>query len=260
MIRLAINGAAGRMGRMVIALARDNEDFEVTSAIERDGHADISKDCGTIARVGELGVPIGISAGDFDVMIDFSGPAGLLSALTICVEREKSLVTGTTGIGEEHRNAMLDASGKIGVFAASNFSKGIAALLKTCRELAVSFPGADVEIVEAHHRMKSDAPSGTALSIGKAIASARGHNFDEVALFERRGQIGPRTAKKIGFSSVRGGGIVGDHKVLFALPYETLIIEHRAVSRELFASGAMDAAKFIQGKTGLFGMNDLITS
>ncbi|RKZ28263.1 4-hydroxy-tetrahydrodipicolinate reductase [bacterium] len=260
MIRLAVNGAAGRMGRSVIALAFYDDRFEIRAATEKEDHPQIGTDCGVPAGIGESGVLISETAGDFDVIIDFSDPEGLLTAIELALKNSAAIVTGTTGLDEKHLARLTEVSGKIGVFRASNFSRGIAAVTEIARKLASAFPGADIEIVEAHHRNKIDSPSGTALTIGKNIAEVRGKKLDDIMTSGRKGRTGPRPSGQIGFHSVRGGDIIGEHKVIFGLPYETVIIEHRAISRELFAAGALEAAAFIHGKTGYFDMEDLILS
>ncbi len=258
MIRLAVNGAAGRMGRMVVKLAACDERFELVGAIEIPCHQQLGTDSGVVAGIGTNGLPITESAQSFEVLIDFSTPNGTLSAIEMALTEKAALVTGTTSLGEEHHTALMDASRTIGVFQASNFSLGITALAQIVGNLAKSLPKADVEIVEAHHAAKADSPSGTAITLAKEIANARGTTLDNVAVFGRHGRLGTRPPEQIGIHAIRGGGIIGDHRIFLTLPYESIILEHRAISRELFAAGALEAAAFIHEKTGYFDMKDLM--
>ncbi|MGC9316225.1 MAG: 4-hydroxy-tetrahydrodipicolinate reductase, partial [bacterium] len=153
---------------------------------------------------------------------------------------------------------LKSASAEIGIFTASNFSVGIALCGDLASQAAKSLPTADIEIIEAHHKNKADAPSGTALELAKKIVESRNLNFEKDIVYCRDGKDCSRKPNEIGISAVRGGGIIGEHRILLALPYETLIIEHRAISRDVFAGGALDAAEFVAGKTGYFGINDLL--
>lgn len=258
MIRLAIYGAAGKMGTRVVSLASKDDRFEIAAAVERPDSQKIGIDCGILAEIGEIGVPISDSASGFDVLIDFTTPIGTLSAIELALENGAALVTGTTGLEEEHISALKEASNKIGVFRASNFSRGIAVVAEVVGQLAKTFPDTDIEIVEAHHRLKTDSPSGTALTLGERIAEARGCELAEIAAFGRHGNLGQRPSGQIGIHAIRGGDIIGEHRIVFALPHETIIIEHRAIDRDLFASGALEAAVFVNGKIGYFEMKDLI--
>jgi len=243
---------------MVAALASADERFKIVAALESTGNAHLGEDVGTVAGIGKIGVPITETAVDFDVIIDFSSPTGAMTAVLVALENDAAIVTGTTGLNPEEFEVLMDAANNIGVFTASNFSRGIAALREVATKLARDLPDADIEIVEAHHRMKADSPSGTALLIAEDLAAARNEKLDEIARYGRHGKIGPREDREIGISAVRGGGIIGEHSVILALPYETITIEHRVVSRELFAVGALDVAVFIHDKIGYFEMKDLI--
>ena len=259
MIRIAINGAGGRMGRRIVALAAEDARFEIAGAVEAAGHPAIGADCGTVAGIGPVGVAIGKDAQDVDAIIDFSTPIGTEAAMHSAIAGKAALVTGTTGLDEDFLRRLRDAGKKIGVFRASNFGLGIAALRDIAQRLARTFPNADIEIVEAHHRAKIDSPSGTAIDIARSIAETRDVQIEEVARFGRNGAVGPRSNDEIGVHSIRGGGIVGDHRIIFAMPHETIAIEHRAISRDLFAAGALEAAAFVFDKIGFFGMDDLIS-
>ena len=258
MIDIGVFGAAGRMGKRIIALANQDGRFVVTSAFEKHGHPKIGADCGELAGIGSIGVEIGAEKGDFDVLIDFSSPEGILNALDLALNRGSSLVSGTTGLGEEHFRALKDASEKIGVFYASNFSMGITVLAKIAVDTADYLLDSDIEIVEAHHNRKADSPSGTALSLAGKIAETRGEKLENLAIYGRdRGKTGPRSNNQIGIHAVRGGGIIGEHKIMYILPHEMVVLEHRAFSRDVFAAGALEAANFVVGKTGYFDMENL---
>lgn len=258
MIRLAVFGADGRMGRRVVALSSVDKRFKLVSAVEKEDNPNLGKDAGLIAGIGEIGVRMDTTAKDFDVLIDFSVPDAIFRAIDLCVKNSSALVSGVTGLGEKEFDALREASKKIGVFHASNFSKGVASLALVVKDLANRLPDADIEIVEAHHRGKSDSPSGTAISLGKTISESRGTDFEKSVLYGRHGKFEKREKEEIGIHSLRAGGIIGEHAIYFSLPYETIIVEHRAISRDLFVAGALDSAEFIFGKIGFFSMNDLL--
>jgi 4-hydroxy-tetrahydrodipicolinate reductase len=260
MIRIAISGAAGRMGRRIAAITAGDARFQLVAATEAPSHPALGSDLGEVAGIGALGVEVSCEAHDFDVMVDFSTPNGAMAALDAAIDENAAIVSGTTGLSENQMGRLRKASEGIGVFYASNFSIGIAALRRIASELATLLPNADIEIVEAHHRDKVDSPSGTAIDLARSIAEARGATIENVARFGRNGAVGPRRDEEIGIHSVRGGGIVGDHRGIFALPNEVIAIEHRAISRDLFASGALDAVAFIFGKIGFYGIQDLLST
>ena len=246
------------MGKRVIALASGDKRFSIAGAFEKKENPSFGLDCGEVAGVGKIGIPITEKIVGFDVLIDFSSPEGILSALDLALENNASFVSGTTGLNEKIIGLLKESSKKIGVFHAPNFSAGIAAVEKAAVELSKMLGNADIEINEKHHNLKADAPSGTALKLAKAIADNKNIALEENAVYCRKGNIGARKKDEIGILSLRGGGIVGDHEIIFANKFETIIVEHRAISRDLFAAGALDAAEFIFGKTGFFDMNDLI--
>jgi len=258
MIRLAINGALGRMGREIFALSLDDERFKVVGGIEIEGHSAIGKDYGIATGMKRIGIPISKNCSGFDVLIDFSTPEGTLKAVELALKNRATLVSGTTDLDEAHHRRFREVSKEIGLFWSSNFSRGIAALSDISAKLARIFEDADIEIIEQHHRDKADSPSGTAYKIAERIAESRQITIEDNVEFGRKGRTGPRKKGEIGIHSIRGGGIIGDHSVLFATPFENLIIEHRAISRHLFAHGALAAAAFIYGKVGYFDMNDII--
>jgi 4-hydroxy-tetrahydrodipicolinate reductase len=239
LLRLAINGADGRMGRALQDLLRGDTRFELVAAIGA------SSDWRNVSKL--------------DVVIDFSSPAGFDGALAYCVAHRIALVSGTTGLEDAQRNAVADAARTIPVLHAANFSLGIAVLTRVLREAAAALPDWDLEILEAHHARKVDAPSGTALALGRAAAQARGLDFDQVALLSREGQVGARGGKAIGFASVRAGDIVGEHTALLATAGERLELSHRATDRAIFARGALAAAAWIAGKPpGVYTIDDVI--
>jgi len=259
-IKLAIHGVAGRMGRRIVALASADSRFEIVAGLEIADHPSLGTDCGLLAGIGEISVLVADAGSGFDVIIDFSTPDSAMTALDLAIAHRACFVSGTTGLSPEMLDRMRSAGEKTGVFHASNFSKGISALSAIVSFWARALPDADIEIVETHHRKKADSPSGTALELADRAAKSRGATIEEVGVFGRRGRLGPRTGEEIGVHAVRGGGVIGEHSVIFATPFESLIVEHRALSRDVFAAGALSAAAFIIGKTGFFGMQDLIST
>lgn len=227
-IRLAVSGANGRMGRALQALLHGDARFDLAGCISASDQWR--------------------NAPGLDVAIDFSSAAGFDAALAHCVANRVALVSGTTGLAAPQRAALTEAARVIAVLHAANFSLGIAVLTRALREAARALPGWDLEILEAHHAQKMDAPSGTALALGRAAAEARGQSFDDVAVLSRAGQVGVRPAGAIGFASLRAGDIVGEHTALLATSGERLELSHRATDRAIFARGALAAAAWIAGK------------
>ncbi|MGN6788767.1 MAG: 4-hydroxy-tetrahydrodipicolinate reductase [Rhodanobacteraceae bacterium] len=238
-LRLAINGANGRMGRALQALLRDDARFVLTAAVTASDEWR--------------------NAPKLDAVIDFSTPAGFDSALAHCRAHKVAFVCGTTGLDAGQRAKLQEAAQDIPVLYAANFSLGIAVLTKLLRDAASALPDWDLEIVEAHHARKVDAPSGTALALGRAAASARGQDFDEVAVFARHGHTGARKNGAIGFASIRAGEIVGEHSVLLATKDERIELAHRAYDNTIFARGALHAAAWLAGKpAGTYSLDDLL--
>jgi 4-hydroxy-tetrahydrodipicolinate reductase len=243
-LRLAINGATGRMGAAVLGLLHDDARFKVVAAIAA---ADST-------RAGELAWPDRDTlrfesqwpSSPVDAVIDFSGPAGLTSALDFCLERRVALVSGTTGADASLRARLDQAAAHIPLLHANNFSLGIAVLARLLRQAAAALPDWDLEIIEAHHGRKRDAPSGTALALGEVAATARGTTLGEVGLDARR--AGPRPAGGIGFAVVRGGDIVGEHTAMLIGAGERVELSHRATDRGIFARGAIEAAHWLCGR------------
>ncbi len=263
MIRVAIAGASGRMGRMLVETVLDAPDAELVGALDVAGAPGIGRDAGeTLGR--ETGVAVtadvGAALARADVLIDFTRPEGTLAHLRECAARGVSMVVGTTGFDEAGRGAIEAAAARIGIVFAPNMSVGVTVTLKLL-EVAASLlgDGYDIEITEAHHRHKVDAPSGTALGMGRAIAGALGKDLDAVATWARHGHTGERPPGTIGFSVVRGGDIVGDHTVLFAGTGERVEITHRSSSRATYAQGSLRACRFLAGRgPGLFDMQDVL--
>jgi len=262
MIRLAINGALGRVGRIVGVLALESGKFDVAAAIESPQSPSLGKDYGLLLGRESGGVKIASSlAGKADVLVDFSSPAAAMLRLGECVKSKTAAVICTTGLGEVEQRKLKEASKKIAVVRASNTSVGIAALMRAVPELARLLGDAyDIEIVEAHHRGKKDAPSGTAVSFAEALSAATGRTWPDDFTFGRKGATGTRGAVEIGIHAVRAGGIVGEHSIIFASDDDVITVTHRAGSRDLFARGALRAAEFAaHAKPGLYGMQDVLT-
>ncbi len=262
MTRVAIAGAAGRMGRTLIELAAETDGIEVTAALEHDGCGELGLDAGRVAGIAEAGVSIGndlaACADDFDVLIDFTLPEATEQNVARCRELGKGMVIGTTGITDA---ACIDAAAAdIGIVYAPNMSVGVNLCFKLLEIAAAALGDAvDIEVIEAHHRHKIDAPSGTAVRMGEILADTLGRNLAECAVYGREGRTGARDRQTIGFETIRAGDIVGDHTVLFAGDGERVEITHRASSRRTFAGGALRAAGWLTGRgAGRFDMQDVL--
>jgi 4-hydroxy-tetrahydrodipicolinate reductase len=261
--RVAIAGSTGRMGRALIEAVFQSPDFRLHAALERADSPLLGKDAGEL-----LGSPCGVRIGadldaalaGADVLIDFTRPEGTLRHLDVCAAHGVKMVIGTTGMSAEQKAAIADAANLVALVFAPNMSVGVTLVLKLLDTAArVLQEGYDIEIVEAHHRHKVDAPSGTALRMGEVIARAIGRELSEVAVYGREGVTGERNPRTIGFATVRGGDIVGDHTALFAGIGERIEITHKASSRATFALGALRAARFLAGKErGLYDMQDVL--
>ncbi len=264
MIHVAIAGAAGRMGRHLLEACHAVEEMRCTVALEHPDHPSIGADAGELAGLGRLNVPIVANLAPlverFDVLIDFTRPAATLAHLALCQTASKAMVIGTTGFSADQKAAIARAAEIIPIVFAPNMSVGVNLCFKLL-ELAARVLGdsADIEIIEAHHRHKVDAPSGTALAMGQVIAQTLGRELEPCAVYGRQGVTGERDRATIGFSTVRAGDIVGEHTVLFADVGERLEITHRASSRMTFAKGAIRAAAWLAGRgPGLFDMRDVL--
>ena len=264
MTRIAIPGAAGRMGRNLIEACRRAEGLTLGAATERSGHELIGSDAGLVAGLGPAGVAIGEDleglVDGFDVLIDFTVPAAAMVHLDICRRHGKRMVIGTTGFDAEQKGLISAAAADIGVVFAPNMSVGVNLCLKLLDTAArVLGDSVDIEVIEAHHRHKVDAPSGTALRMGEVVAAALGRDLRECAVYGREGITGPRERHTIGFETIRAGDIVGEHTVMFAAEGERVEITHKASSRMTFASGAVRAAAWLMGQpAGLYDMQDVL--
>ena len=261
-MRIAIAGASGRMGRMLIEAVSQSTDLQLTVALDITGAPMLAQDASAF-----LGKPSGVlitdqlcAIKDADCLIDFTRPEGSLQHLQACVEHGVNMVIGTTGFDDVGKAAIAKAAESIGIVFAPNMSVGVNATLKLLDIAArILNSGYDVEVFEAHHKHKVDAPSGTALKMGETIAQAWGKSLDEIATWTRHGHTGPRQTGEIGFSVVRGGDIVGDHTVFFCGTGERIEISHRSSSRAGYAEGSLRAARFLEGKSaGLFDMQTVL--
>lgn len=264
MIAVALAGAAGRMGRLLTAALSAAEDMRIGAALEHPQSPHIGSDVGALAGIGAVDVSIGHDvaavADAFDVLVDFSRPAGALAKLDLCVDQRKGVVLGTTGFDAEGLRAIDAAAEQVPLLMAPNMSVGVNIAFKLIEYAAKAFGDeVDVEVFEAHHRHKVDAPSGTAVRMGEILARALNRDLATDAVYGRQGITGERDRRSIGFHSLRGGDIVGDHTVTFAGAGERIEITHRAANRENFAAGAVQAVRFIAGrKAGLYDMNDVL--
>jgi 4-hydroxy-tetrahydrodipicolinate reductase len=252
------------MGRAVIDICHQEEGSVLAAAIERSGSPFLGKDVGEMAGIGQLRVPITEHLAQvmdaFDVLIDFSNPNATLTHVAVCQKAKKRLVIGTTGIGDAGRRVIEAAAQDCAIVWAPNMSIGVNLCFKLL-DIAARVLGndTDIEVIEAHHRHKIDAPSGTALRMGEVIAEALGRDLKTCAVYGRQGQIGARERNTIGFETIRAGDIVGEHTVLFAGQGERVEIAHKASSRTIFAQGAMRAARWlIDHERGLFDMQDVL--
>jgi len=261
-LNIAIAGSTGRMGRALLEAVSQASDMRLYAALERAGSPVVGRDAGEFG--GAAGVKLNdspsVALKGCHALIDFTRPEATLEHLKICRELGVNIVIGTTGFTPEQKQAIADAGKEVGVVFAPNMSVGVNLSLKLLDIAArVLSEGYDIEIVEAHHRHKVDAPSGTALRMGEVVANALGRDLAECAVYGREGVTGERSPSTIGFATVRGGDIVGDHTVLFAGIGERVEITHKASSRATFALGALRAARFLaqQGK-GLYDMQDVL--
>lgn len=260
MTTLAITGAAGRMGMRLIALAHQSNDLKVVAALERPDHPQQAKDAGPVAGIESIGVPVTTSFSQKpDVLIDFTAPASMRQWLDICRTRDIAMVVGTTGLGDADHAAIDAAAGEIPILQAPNMSLGVNLLFKIAADVARRLgDDYDIEIVEAHHRFKKDAPSGTAMGLAYAILQSTGKSRD-VLVFDRHGDDVPRKAGQIGMHALRIGDEVGRHTAYFAALGERLELTHVATSRDTFARGALAAARWLVAqKPGRYGMADVL--
>ena len=261
MLKIAITGASGRMGRMLIDATLKAEDLKLAAALVPEGEPCIGEDAGQT-----MGLTTGVSissdlscARGCDVLIDFTRPAGTVKHLEFCRTNKIAMVIGTTGLSADEVALVREAAKDIPIVFAPNMSVGVNVTLKLVEIAAKLLADYDCEIVEMHHRHKVDAPSGTALEMGRRVASARGQTFEDVALLSREGHTGERSQPTIGFASLRGGDVVGDHTVIFANTGERIEISHKSGSRAGYANGSLAAARFLSTKNnGLYTMSDVL--
>ncbi len=260
-IKVAVNGAAGRMGQRIVALVHADLELELAAALEAAGSPHLGRDAGEVAGLGPVGVKIGTELSTrVDVVIDFSTPAGLTAIAQVCGERGIALVGATTGLSEEQSSVVLTAAQETPVVLAPNMSLAVNLAMKLVREAAralKSLPdGVDVEVVERHHRFKEDAPSGTALKFGQIVAEEMGQTEHRHG---RAGQTGKRPRHEIGYHALRTGDNVGEHTIVFGLLGETLEVYVRGHTRDSYAYGALAAAKFlVRQRAGLYTMADVL--
>jgi 4-hydroxy-tetrahydrodipicolinate reductase len=261
--RIAIAGSAGRMGRMLLEAVVQDGSAALAAALEQTGNAQVGRDAGTL-----IGAPRGVLISDSpekvlagcDVLIDFTRPEGTLQHLAVCRRLKVRMVIGTTGFDDTGKKAIADAARDIGIVFAPNMSVGVNVMLKLLEMAGKAMGGDhDIEIIEAHHKHKVDAPSGTALKMGEVVAGAMGKSLKDCAVYAREGHTGERKPGTIGFATIRGGDIVGDHTVMFAGTGERVEITHRSGSRANYAQGALRAAHFLMSKPhGLYDMWDVL--
>ncbi|MCC2638347.1 MAG: 4-hydroxy-tetrahydrodipicolinate reductase [Moraxellaceae bacterium] len=265
MTRIAIAGAGGRMGRALVQAIAAAPGATLAVAIERPDSSLLGADAGELAGLGPLGVKVtgdlAAVIDDFDVLIDFTVPAATAANIALCRQAGRRIVIGTTGLDEGQKASLQAAAGNTGIVYSGNYSIGVNVTLRLLELAAQTFGDTvDIEILEAHHRHKVDAPSGTALMMGEAVAGALGRDLKDVAVYERHGHTGPRARETIGFQTIRGGDIVGDHNVMFIGEGERVEIRHVATSRMNFASGAVRAALWVAARpAGLYDMRDVLS-
>ena len=264
MLKIAVLGAAGRMGRAVLSCIFEVDDLKLVGAVTETGDALLGRDAGELVGAKSVGVPLtdersqGLNGAQ--VAVDFTLPTVTEANLRACVERGAALVIGTTGLEERHHKAMQKAAHEIPIVYARNMSVGVNVFMEVVARAAKALgDGYDVEIAETHHRHKVDAPSGTALALGERVAAASGRKLKDLAVYARHGQTGPRVPGTIGFSVVRGGNVVGEHVVRFIGAEEEVEFSHRAADRKTFARGALRAARWAAGQApGLYSLTDVL--
>ena len=263
-IPVAIAGAAGRMGRMLVQAVHAEAGMTVAGAVEREGEPQVGADAGTVAGIGEIGVGIGDSLDRAldaaEVCIDFTLPEPTVEHARTCRSRRRPMVIGTTGLSPDQLAALEDAARDVAIVRAPNMSVGVNLCFKLLDVAARALgDSVDVEIIEAHHRNKVDAPSGTAVRMGEIVAGALGRDLAECAVYGREGRTGPRDRRTIGFETIRAGDVVGEHTVMFGGEGERIELTHRSASRANFAAGAVRAARWVVDRPpGLYDMQDVL--
>ena len=261
-IKAIVVGAAGKMGGRIIHIIKETPSIELYRAIERPDHPSIGKDIGEIVGLGHIGIPLEgkLKKEEGDVIINFTNPYASIESLEFAKEVGLAIVIGTTGLSSEQMNRVRELSKGVRCVFAPNMSVGMNVMFRIVQEVAhVLGPEYDIEILEAHHRLKKDSPSGTAVKIGELISDAIGRDFGKVGVYGRRGMVGERTREEIGMQVIRAGDIVGEHTVLFGGVGERLEIIHRSHSRDNFARGAIRAALWVVSQpNGLYDMQDVL--
>ena len=262
-MKIAIAGATGRMGKMLIEAVLNTPDAQLVGALEHTGSTQVGEDAGAFLgkKTGvTITTDIAAALSGAEYLIDFTRPEGTMAHLAIAQKTGSKMIIGTTGLNAEQLDSLKIASKNLAIVFAPNMSVGVNVTFKLLEVAAKMLSeGYDIEVIEAHHRHKVDAPSGTALRMGEVIAEALGEKLDEVAVFAREGHTGERKQGSIGFATIRGGDIVGDHTVLFAGEGERIEISHKSSSRQSYAQGSLRAARFLQKQaTGLFDMQDVL--
>ena len=262
MTRIAIAGAAGRMGKNLIIACSEAGDTNLTQALEQDQSPSLGMDCGLLSGLdaNEVLITSELDAGLFDILVDFTHPTATTQHVDFCTTHGKKMVIGTTGCDAALEQKLHQAGQEIAIVYAPNMSVGVNLCLKLLQTAAaVLGDSVDIEIIEAHHRHKVDAPSGTALKMGHVVAETLGRDLNDCAVYGREGQVGARDRQTIGFETIRAGDIVGEHTVLFAAEGERVEITHKASSRMTFAHGAIRACRWIeQRQKGLYSMQDVL--
>ena len=264
MIRAIVAGGAGRMGTRILHMINEDPDIQLAGVFEHPDHPSVGKDAGEIAGLGNLGIIISPSLSEIieegDVIVDFTTPEATIENVREASKKGTSMVIGTTGIGEEELKEIRNLCSEIRCVMAPNMSVGVNVMFKIAQEMAkILGRDYDMEILEVHHRMKKDAPSGTAMRLGRILAKAVGRDLEKVAVYQRKGMIGERTDEEIGIQTFRAGDIAGEHTVLFAGIGERLELIHRAHSRDNFARGAVRAVKWVvKQPPGLYDMQDVL--
>lgn len=263
-MKVAVSGAAGRMGKRIVSLAHEHPEIDISGALERLGNPLLGSDAGEVAGIGRIGVAITDNVQEVvrncDVMIDFSAPASSVEHVKAAAAGKKAIVVGTTGFSEDQRAEINLAAKEIPCVVAPNMSLGVNLLFSLVERVAKALgPDYDVEIIEAHHKMKKDAPSGTADKLAQVISRALDRDLSRTGVYGRHGLVGERTPEEIGVLAVRGGDIVGEHTVMFVTGGERIELIHRAHSRDAFANGAVQAALWVASKpNGLYDMQDVL--
>jgi len=262
MTRVAIAGAAGRMGRSILKAVADNSSLQIAHAYEQIKHPLLGAEVGSLVGTSSPGFVLSdsIESGDFEILIDFTLPSSTMANLEFCHANNRKIVIGTTGLDTAQKVKIKNLSEDIGIVLSPNMSIGVNLTLKlielACRTLGDSV---DIEILEAHHRHKIDAPSGTAIKMGEVVADTLQRNLKTDGVYSRNGQIGERKEKSIGFSTIRAADVVGEHSIWFAGLGERVEISHKATSRDIYAQGAVRAALWLANQSnGLYDMQDVL--